>query len=105
MSRIAAPQAAAQTGPRPAGRVLCAADAERMFPLEESQRPGQEPTAGERRALQVCWRCPVLQACRAEVLEMQLPYGVAGGLTAAQRRGVRAERTRAARAGDAGAVA
>ena len=85
MSRIAVPPAAAQTG-----RVLCAANPERMFPLEESQRAGQEPTAGERRAM--CRRCPVLQRCREAVLELSLPYGVAGGLTAAQRRRIRAQR-------------
>lgn len=89
MSRIAAPREARQ-----AGRVLCAADAERMFPLEESERPRQEPTAGERRALEVCARCPVLESCREAVLELPLAYGVAGGLTAAQRRGIRAERAR-----------
>lgn len=98
MSRIAAPQAPAQIGPAPAG----AADTERMFPLDESQRPGQRPTAGERRALAVCRRCPVLESGREAVLGMQLPYGVTGGLTAAQRRGVRAERTRAERAEGAG---
>lgn len=100
MTRFPAATPAASTS-----RVLCAADPDRMFPIEESTRPGQAPTAGERAALAVCWRCPLLQACRAEVLEMALPYGVAGGLTAAQRREVRAERIRPARAQRAGAVA
>ena len=80
MSRIAAPQEAQQ-----AGRVPCAADAERMFPLEESVRADQAPTVGERRALRLCSACRVQTACRTVVLGMELPYGVAGGMTAAQR--------------------
>lgn len=88
MSRIAAPPGAAQ-----AGRVPCAADPELMFPLDESQRVDQRPTAGERAALAVCRSCRLLEACRAQVLEQPLPYGVAGGLTAAQRRGLRARGT------------
>ena len=100
MTRFPAAATAASTS-----RVLCAADPDRMFPLEESVRPGQAPTAGERAALAVCGRCSLLQACRAEVLEMALPYGVAGGLTAAQRREIRAERARPARTEPTGAVA
>lgn len=71
--------------------VRCALDPERMFPVDESG-PGQSPTAGERAAAAVCAGCPVLAACRAAVLEMPLAYGVAGGLTAAQRREQRAAR-------------
>jgi Transcription factor WhiB. len=74
---------------RPA--VRCALNPERMFPVDESG-PGQRPTAGERAALAVCAACPVRAACRAAVLEMPLAYGVAGGLTAAQRRELRAVR-------------
>lgn len=62
-----------------------------MFPVDESG-PGQPPTTGERAALAVCAGCPVLAACRAAVLDMPLAYGVAGGLTAAQRRERRAAR-------------
>lgn len=68
---------------------MCADDPERMFPVDESG-PGQPPTLGERAAVAVCAGCPVLAACRAVVLEMPLAYGVAGGLTAAQRRERRA---------------
>ena len=74
---------------RPA--VWCAPDPERMFLVNESGR-GQPPTAGERAAGAVCTGCPVLAAFRAAVLEMPLAYGVAGGLTAAQRRERRAAR-------------
>lgn len=86
MSRIAVPPLAAQPG-----QVPCAPDAERMFPVDESG-PGQSPTVGERAALTVCAGCPVLAACRVAVLEMPLAYGVAGGLTAAARRELRAAR-------------
>lgn len=67
--------------------IPCSADPERMFPVDESG-PGQALTVGERVALAVCAHCPV----RAAVLAMPLPYGVAGGLTAAQRRQLRATR-------------
>lgn len=90
MARIAAKPHPQQAG-RPS-RVPCAADPERMFPLEESTRASQDPTAGERAALRVCSGCPVLARCREQVLEQPLPYGVVGGLTAAQRRTVRARR-------------
>ncbi|MDN5916856.1 MAG: WhiB family transcriptional regulator [Pseudonocardia sp.] len=100
MTRFPAAATAASTS-----RVLCAADPDRMFPPDESVRPGQAPTAGEWAALAVCRRCPLLRACRAEVLEMALPYGVAGGLTAAERRGIRAGQIRTARTANAGAAA
>lgn len=80
---------------------LCTGEPELMFPLEESIRPGQGYTAGERAALAGCRRCPLLGRCRDEVLAMALPYGVAGGLTAAQRREVRAQRAHPGRRGAA----
>ncbi|MDN5855611.1 MAG: WhiB family transcriptional regulator, partial [Actinomycetia bacterium] len=70
---------------RSPGTVPCAAAPERMFPVDESG-PGQPPTPGERAAVAVCAACPVLAVCRVAVLGMPLAYGVAGGLTAAQRR-------------------
>ncbi len=74
-------------------RALCAEDPERMHPVAESQRSRQEPTAGERHALAVCYRCPLLASCREAVLTVApLPYGVAGGMTAMQRRAARATR-------------
>jgi hypothetical protein len=73
----------------------CADSPELMFPLHESQRPGQ-PTAGERAAQAVCAGCPLLATCRAAVLDTQdtapMANGVAGGMTAAERRAVRAYR-------------
>ena len=64
-----------------------------MFPLYASQRRGQEPTEGEWAALAVCERCPVLAPCREAVLTVSpLTHGVAGGMTAMQRREARAIR-------------
>ena len=80
--------------PETVGTPACAADPDLMFPMRESARPGA-PTTEERRALSLCRRCPVLRPCRAAVLDpgdlMPMAYGVAGGLTGADRRAVRAQ--------------
>lgn len=76
----------------PALGPACADDPELMFPLVESERPWR-PTLAEAAAQAVCARCPVLARCRRDVLETDsMPYGVAGGLTVADRRAVRASR-------------
>ena len=87
------------TGARPGGSrsagPACAAQAEAMFPLHESQRLGQY-TEGEWAALAVCRWCPVRAACAVAVLDTldtaPMSHGVAGGMTAAERRQVRAYR-------------
>lgn len=60
--------------------------------------PSKEPTAArlsrEQAAKRVCARCPVLVACREHALMQPEPYGVWGGLTAAERRVVLARRRR-----------
>jgi WhiB family redox-sensing transcriptional regulator len=60
--------------------------------------PSKEPTAArlsrEEQAKQVCARCPVLLECREHALVQPEPYGVWGGLTAAERRVVLARRRR-----------
>lgn len=60
--------------------------------------PSKEPTAArlarEEHAKQVCARCPVLLSCREHALAQPEPYGVWGGLTAAERRVVLARRRR-----------
>lgn len=73
--------------------------------------PSKEPTAArlsrEQAAKRVCARCPVMIECREHALVLPEPYGVWGGLTAAERRVVLARRRRreaAAAAGDAGSV-
>ncbi|MER5863904.1 WhiB family transcriptional regulator [Kitasatospora sp. NPDC002040] len=60
--------------------------------------PSKEPTAArlsrEEHAKQVCAGCPVLLECREHALAQPEPYGVWGGLTAAERRVVLARRRR-----------
>ncbi|GAB2589816.1 WhiB family transcriptional regulator [Streptomyces capparidis] len=60
--------------------------------------PSKEPTAArlarEEAAKRVCARCPVLLECREHALLQPEPYGVWGGLTAAERRVVLARRRR-----------
>ena len=60
--------------------------------------PSKEPTAArlarEEHAKRVCARCPVLLACREHALLQPEPYGVWGGMTAAERRVVLARRRR-----------
>lgn len=69
----------------------CAAEPEVMFPPVDSQLAGR-PNTAELRALAVCHACPVLERCRADVLSARLSTGVAGGLTVADRRAIRAQR-------------
>jgi hypothetical protein len=40
----------------------------------------------------VCWRCPVLDACREHALVTAEPYGVWGGLSETDRRRIREQR-------------
>lgn len=60
--------------------------------------PSKEPTAArlsrEEAAKRVCARCPVMVECREHALLMPEPYGVWGGLTAAERRVALARRRR-----------
>jgi WhiB family redox-sensing transcriptional regulator len=60
--------------------------------------PSKEPTAArlsrEEAAKRVCARCPVMIECREHALRQPEPYGVWGGLTAAERRVVLARRRR-----------
>ncbi|CAM5372947.1 MULTISPECIES: WhiB family transcriptional regulator [Streptomyces] len=60
--------------------------------------PSKEPTAArlarEEAAKRVCAQCPVMIQCREHALLQPEPYGVWGGLTAAERRVVLARRRR-----------
>ncbi|MFF0194673.1 WhiB family transcriptional regulator [Streptomyces anulatus] len=60
--------------------------------------PSKEPTAArlarEEAAKRVCARCPVMVECREHALMQPEPYGVWGGLTAAERRVALARRRR-----------
>lgn len=96
MSRMTSLRAPSAGGRAP----RCADNPERMFPLQESERPGRR-TPGEARALAVCAVCPVLAECRRAVLGLDgstpLAYGVAGGMTREDRRAVRAASRRLSR--------
>jgi WhiB family redox-sensing transcriptional regulator len=39
----------------------------------------------ERRAKEMCRRCPVMAQCRAHALEVGEPYGIWGGLSESER--------------------
>jgi WhiB family transcriptional regulator, redox-sensing transcriptional regulator len=48
-----------------------------------------------RAAKKICARCPVVDACLDYALELNIAYGVFGGLTERERRAVRRRRTAA----------
>lgn len=54
-----------------------------------------EPGADASLAKELCAECPVLTQCREYALRSEDEYGVMGGLTARQRRDMRAEMRRA----------
>nr|WP_206320091.1 WhiB family transcriptional regulator [Streptomyces zingiberis] len=96
------PQAAVVPPPRTSAReqdgpwhaeAVCRRDEAGLF-----FAPSKEPTAArlsrEEAAKRVCARCPVLVECREHALLQPEPYGVWGGLTAAERRVVLARRRR-----------
>lgn len=60
---------------------------------------GAAATSQNNAAKAVCRRCPVERQCRTWALDSDLPYGVAGGMTADERRVARAWRTREATGG------
>jgi WhiB family redox-sensing transcriptional regulator len=55
-----------------------------LFFHPERER-GPSRTAREARAKQVCRGCRVIERCRGHALAVQEPYGVWGGLSAAER--------------------
>lgn len=92
------PAAAVAAHPREAGGpwhsgAACRRDEAALF-----FAPSKEPTAArlarEEAAKRVCARCPVLMECREHALLQPEPYGVWGGLTAAERRVLLARRRR-----------
>ena len=58
-------------------------DSDLFFHPDRERGPAR--AARERRAKWVCRGCPVLDLCREHALAVQEPYGVWGGLTAAER--------------------
>ena len=67
-------------------------DPEVFFPPDSERGPVRQRR--ESQAKQYCEHCPVLARCREHALKVQEPYGVWGGLTAAERRVVLARRRR-----------
>ncbi|MEE1927771.1 WhiB family transcriptional regulator [Streptomyces sp. TRM 70351] len=72
---------------------VCRRDEAGLF-FAPSKEPTAERLAREQAAKAVCARCPVLVECREHALLQPEPYGVWGGLTAAERRVVLARRRR-----------
>ncbi|SEP53940.1 Transcription factor WhiB [Amycolatopsis saalfeldensis] len=62
-----------------------------MFFHPEYER-GAEKTSRDSRAKAICRRCPVIEACRGHALAVHEPYGIWGGLTAAERTALLGER-------------
>lgn len=87
-----APDAEDLGGPWHAG-AACRRDEAGLF-FAPSKEPTASRLAREEAAKRVCARCPVLLECREHALLQPEPYGVWGGLTAAERRVVLARRRR-----------
>ena len=60
-----------------------------IFFADDNER-GMKLRRNERRAKQICWSCPVLEACRHYALSADEHYGIWGALTPSERRQVRA---------------
>jgi len=67
----------------------CKGEPTEIFFAADNER-GRQLRRNERRAKQICWSCPVLEACRTYALNAQEPYGIWGALTPSERRRVRA---------------
>jgi WhiB family redox-sensing transcriptional regulator len=67
----------------------CKGQATAIFFAADNER-GTTLRRNERRAKQICWLCPVLEACRNYALNAEEPYGIWGALTPSERRQVRA---------------
>jgi WhiB family redox-sensing transcriptional regulator len=84
-------------------RAICRdEDPDLFFPTGEEHTSGNAPTrpfleqAAE--AKKVCRRCPVVTDCLAWALDEGLPFGIAGGTTADERRELNKGRPRRKRA-------
>ena len=81
-----------KTGPGTPRRCAAGTRQDCSSPPPRSRRPPGSPA--RRRRSGVCARCPVMVECREHALLQPEPYGVWGGLTAAERRVVLARRRR-----------
>lgn len=55
------------------------------FFFHPDRERGPAKAQRERRAKEVCRRCPVIEPCRRHALAAQEPYGVWGGLSEMER--------------------
>ena len=76
-------------------QALCKGQPTEIFFAADNER-GVQLRRNERCAKQICWSCPVLEACRSYALNAHEPYGIWGGLTPSERRRVRAANSRRA---------
>jgi WhiB family redox-sensing transcriptional regulator len=63
----------------------CKGQPTEIFFAADNER-GVKLRRNERRAKQICWSCPVLEACRSYALNEHEPYGIWGALTPSERR-------------------
>ena len=63
----------------------CKGQPTEIFFAADNER-GMKLRRNERRAKQICWSCPVLEACRNYALNEDEPYGIWGALTPSERR-------------------
>jgi WhiB family redox-sensing transcriptional regulator len=75
-------------------RALCRTMDEAIFFSPDRER-GPSRAQREEEARKICHRCPVIAECRAHALAAREPYGVWGGMTAAERATARAARAAA----------
>ena len=68
-------------------RAACRGVDSSVFFHPENER-GAAKDERDRLAKRVCVRCPVIQECRRHALSVREPYGVWGGLSAAERAGL-----------------
>lgn len=60
-----------------------------IFFAADNER-GTKLRRNEQRAKQICWSCPVLEACRNYAVNADEQYGIWGALTPSERQQVRA---------------
>jgi len=63
---------------------VCRQESQELFFGPEGEKPTQRADR-ERRAVEVCARCPVLEACRSHAQSLPEAYGVWGATTEEQR--------------------
>ncbi|MFH9349530.1 WhiB family transcriptional regulator [Kitasatospora sp. NPDC017646] len=73
-------------GPEPGGACHTSDGAAAFLPAPARPLTAQEARAREEAAKAVCAGCAVRVECRRHALAVREPYGVRGGLTAAERR-------------------